>query len=55
MHTHSTANYRFHKGFFLLVGGKYTHWPKVLRSLVHPPAQGAGFPSALAGPRCWVP
>ena len=40
---------------FFAWGGKYTHWPKVLRSLAHPPAQGAGFPNTPAGPRCWVP
>ena len=36
-------------------GGKYTRWPRVLGSLAQPPAQGAGFPSTPAGPRCWVP
>ena len=35
--------------------GKYAHRPKVLGSLVHLPAQGAGFPSTPASPRCWVP
>ena len=51
MHTHSTANYRFHTGFFGLGGGGggggVHPLIKVLRSLAHPPAQGAGFPSSV--------